>query len=138
MADGWMHTLILPLDPPLAVSYRNHQKSLAYFSHLAPSVLLFFTRRQSQKRKDTAQCPPLNTLLPRSMRLGACERIIKVLKMRLTRLQRSIWILWVMRARELEFIKQSPNDFYCSKVHDTHDVCCDNKDGGKAPQTLIW
>ena len=24
------------LDPPLATSYRNHQKSLAYFTHLAP------------------------------------------------------------------------------------------------------
>ena len=37
MAGGWMH---IPhptsLDPPLAISYRNHQKSMAYFSHLAP------------------------------------------------------------------------------------------------------
>ena len=38
------------LDPPLAISYRNHQKSLAYFSHLAPLVLFFFTKKQSQKR----------------------------------------------------------------------------------------
>ena len=30
----------------------------------------------------------------------------------------------------LEFIKQSPSDYYRSKVHDTHDVCCDNKEGG--------
>ena len=45
-----MHTLHpTPLDPPLAISYRNHQKSLAYFSHLKPLVLLFFARRQSQK-----------------------------------------------------------------------------------------
>ena len=38
-----------PLDPTLAISYRNHQKSLAYFSHLTPLVLFFFTKRQSQK-----------------------------------------------------------------------------------------
>ena len=38
-----------PLESPLAVSYRNHQKNLAYFSHLAPLVLFFFTKRQSQK-----------------------------------------------------------------------------------------
>ena len=38
-----------PLDSPLAKSYRNHQKNLAYFSHLAPLVLLLFTKRQGQK-----------------------------------------------------------------------------------------
>ena len=27
-----------PLDPPLAISYKNHQNSLAYFSHLAPLI----------------------------------------------------------------------------------------------------
>ena len=37
-----------PLDPPLAISYGNHQKSLAYFSHLAPLVLFFFINRLSQ------------------------------------------------------------------------------------------
>ena len=52
-----------PLDPPLAISYRNHQKSLAYFSHLAPFILFFFTKRQSQKGRAMAQCPPLNMLL---------------------------------------------------------------------------
>ena len=31
------------LDPPLAISYGNHQKSLVYFSHLAPLILFFFT-----------------------------------------------------------------------------------------------
>ena len=50
MAGGRMHipypTL---LDSPLAISYRNNQKNLAYFSHLAPLVLFFFTERQSQK-----------------------------------------------------------------------------------------
>ena len=31
-----------PLDPSLATSHRNHQNSLAYFSHLAPLVFLFY------------------------------------------------------------------------------------------------
>ena len=49
MAGGWMHTPHPTLlDPPLAISYRNHQKSMAYFSHLAPLVF-FFTKGQSQK-----------------------------------------------------------------------------------------
>ena len=39
MADGKMHIPHpTPLDPPLAISYRNHQKIQAYFSHLAPLV----------------------------------------------------------------------------------------------------
>ena len=43
MAGGRMHTPYpIPLDTPLAISHRNHQKSLAYFSHLAPLVLFFF------------------------------------------------------------------------------------------------
>ena len=29
------------MDPPLAISYTNHQKSLAYFSYLAPFALLY-------------------------------------------------------------------------------------------------
>ena len=41
MAGGRMHT---PQDPPLAISYRNHQKSLAYFSYLAPLVLFFLLK----------------------------------------------------------------------------------------------
>ena len=53
MAGGRMHLLHIPhptpLDSPLAISYRNHQKYLAYFSHLAPLELFFFTERQSQK-----------------------------------------------------------------------------------------
>ena len=50
------------LDPPLAISYKNHQKSLAYFRHLAPLTLLIFTKKPSQKGGAMAQCP-LNTLL---------------------------------------------------------------------------
>ena len=58
MAGGRMHTPHpTPLNPPLAISYRNHQKSLAYFSHLASLVLFFFTKRQNQKG-GMAQCLP--------------------------------------------------------------------------------
>ena len=50
MAGGRMHTFHpTPLDPLLAISYKNHQKSLAHFNHLAPLVLFFFTKRRSQK-----------------------------------------------------------------------------------------
>ena len=43
MARGRMHNPHpTPVDPPLVISYRNHQKSLAYFSHLAPLVVLFY------------------------------------------------------------------------------------------------
>ena len=50
LTGGRMHTPHpTPLDPPLAISYINHQKSLAYFSDLAPLVKFFFTKRQSQK-----------------------------------------------------------------------------------------
>ena len=63
MAGGGMHTPHLnPLDPSLAISYRNHQKSLAYFSHLAPLTLFFFTKKRSQKG-GTWPNAPLNTLL---------------------------------------------------------------------------
>ena len=48
-----------PPDPPLAISHKNHQKSLAYFSHLAPLILFFFTERQSQTGEGgMAQCSP--------------------------------------------------------------------------------
>ena len=44
--NGWwkdVYPSSYPLDSPLAVSYRNHQKNLAYFSHLAPLQLFLFT-----------------------------------------------------------------------------------------------
>ena len=48
MAGKKMHTPhLISLDPPQAISYRNHQKNLAYFSHLAQLILFFFTKRQS-------------------------------------------------------------------------------------------
>ena len=57
MSDGRIHSLPLIL-PPLDISYRNHQKGLAYFSDLAPLVLFFFTKRQGQKGGGMAQGPP--------------------------------------------------------------------------------
>ena len=50
------------------------QKSLASISHLTPLVMFFFTTKQSQKGGSWHNAP-LITLLPRSLRLGACEQI---------------------------------------------------------------
>ena len=59
MAGGRMHTTHpTPLDPPLAINYGNHQKSLVYFSHSAPLLLFFSTRRHSQKKEAMTQCCP--------------------------------------------------------------------------------
>ena len=62
MASGWMCTLgphPTLLDLSLAMSYRNHRKSPAYFRYFAPSVLFFFTKAQNQKGGGgMAQCPP--------------------------------------------------------------------------------
>ena len=51
----------------MAISYKNHQKSLAYFSHLAPFILIFFTKRQIKRRGPGGggwhkALPLLNTL----------------------------------------------------------------------------
>ena len=77
MADERMHTLILaPGSAPRHKQQKLSKESgIAYFSHLAPLILLFPTRRQSQKGWRRHNAPPSNTLLPRSLRLGACERI---------------------------------------------------------------
>ena len=59
MAGGRMHTPHpISLDPAMAINYGNHQKSLAYFSHLAPLVLFFFTKMQSQKGGPWYNAPP--------------------------------------------------------------------------------
>ena len=50
-----------PHPIPLAIRYKNHQKSRAYFSHLAPFVL--FYQKAKAKKGGMAQWPPLNTLL---------------------------------------------------------------------------
>ena len=70
MAGGRMHTPHLnPVHPPMAISYRNHQKSLAYFSHFAPLTLFFFMKRQNQKGGGRAwHHPPLNTHLVSTLR----------------------------------------------------------------------
>ena len=67
--NGWWEDAY-PSSYPLAISYRNHQKSLTYFSHLAPLILFFFTKRQSQKVGGGGAWynATLNTLL--SLRLG--------------------------------------------------------------------
>ena len=63
VAGGRVHTPSSYL-PSHRLSYRNHQKSLAYFSHLAPLILYFFTERQSQRGGGYGTtAPPLNTLL---------------------------------------------------------------------------
>ena len=55
MASEKMHTPHLTtVDPPPAIIYKN----LTYFSPLAPLILFFFTKRQSQKGGSMAQCPP--------------------------------------------------------------------------------
>ena len=49
MAGGRMHNPHpTPLEPPLAISYRNHQKSLEYFSHLALLVVLFYKKAEAK------------------------------------------------------------------------------------------
>ena len=74
MAGGKMYTPHpTPLDPPLAISYTNHQKSLAYFSHLASLILFFFTKKQSQKGETWPNAPHLlNTLLALSTHNRIC------------------------------------------------------------------
>ena len=62
MAGGRRHTSDpTPLDPPLAISYKSHQISPAYFSRLAPLVLLFVTKNRVKRGGPGgggAQCTP--------------------------------------------------------------------------------
>ena len=46
-----------PLDPPLAISYRNHQNSPVYFSHLAP-LIVFFLLKSGVKRGGRHETMP--------------------------------------------------------------------------------
>ena len=77
MAGGWMDTPhSTPLNPPLAVTYRNHQKSMAYFSHLAPLFFFFFTKGRIKRGwVGMAQCTPNYAPATRSLRLGASKRL---------------------------------------------------------------
>ena len=66
ISGGRMH---IPHPTLLVISCRNHQKSLAYFSHLALLIFFIFTKKQSQRGRGVmAQCSSLNTLL--SLPLG--------------------------------------------------------------------
>ena len=56
---------------PLAMSYRNHRKSLAYFRYFAPSVLFFFTKKQSQKGGAWHNAPLNRLLHRRKLRIDA-------------------------------------------------------------------
>ena len=64
--NGWwvVHTPNpTSLDAPLAISYENYQKSLAYryFSHLAPLICSFLLKGKVKRRTGgggMAQCPP--------------------------------------------------------------------------------
>ena len=38
-------------DPPLALNYKKHQKSLAYFSHLAPLFCSFLLKTKVKRRE---------------------------------------------------------------------------------------
>ena len=51
IAGGGCIPLLLPWIPPF-ISYRNHQKSLAHFSYLAPLILFFFTKERSQNERE--------------------------------------------------------------------------------------
>ena len=60
---GRMHTSHpTPLYPPLAISYRKHQKSLAYFIQLA-QLILFFLLKRRVKRGGPWPLFPINTRL---------------------------------------------------------------------------
>ena len=64
MAGGWMHTPDpTSLDPLLAISCRIHQKSMAYFSHLAPLVF-FYQRAESLGGGWAWHNAPLSKLPP--------------------------------------------------------------------------
>ena len=85
--NGWKEDAYPSSYPPgsapghKVVLDKNHQNSLAYFSHLAPLILFFSTKRQIQKgEKGMAQCypSPLLTLLHLTIRFIQ-ERIQKVL-----------------------------------------------------------
>ena len=62
MAGGRMHTPHLTPDPPLTISYKNHGKSLAYFSHFAPLILFFFLLKGRVKGGGPWHNAPLNAL----------------------------------------------------------------------------
>ena len=119
MAGGRMHIpYTTPLDSSLAISYRNHQKNLAYFSHLSPSVMFFFTKRQSQKGdRHGTMSSPRNTLLWTAFRqweaLGYLITLIGRAKKRSSRPQMSCFH-WKYRYNEEQ--KKDMHVLRCSVI----------------------
>ena len=72
MAGGGVHAPNpTPLDPPLTISYENHQKSLAYFNNLTDGTInsvLFYYKTKSKGGGGGQHNAPLNTLLTRRKR----------------------------------------------------------------------
>ena len=72
--------MLLILPPGSAPGYKVQKSSKEYGmfqSLMAPLVLFFFTKRQSQKEGHGTMPTLPNTLLPRILRQGACVRINK-------------------------------------------------------------
>ena len=65
--NGWWEDAY-PTSYPLAMTYRNHQKSLVYFSPLAPLILFLFTKGQSQKGGGHGTMPSPKYLLVSTFR----------------------------------------------------------------------
>ena len=65
--NGWWEDAYSSSYPP-GHELQKPSKESAYFSHLAPLILFFFTKRPSQKGEGAWYNDPLNTLL--SLRLG--------------------------------------------------------------------
>ena len=79
MAGGRMYT---PYPTPLAINYRNHQKSQAYFSHLAVGTICFVLFYRKAKTK---------------VKRGGMSKVIliniKVILIKTCDKQRTFWIL---------------------------------------------
>ena len=82
MARGWMHTPHLtPLDPPLANGHKLQKPSKESGMHQSfgtISFVGFLLKGRVKRGRDGTMPLSLNTLLPRRLRLGACERISSI------------------------------------------------------------
>ena len=81
--NGWWedtYPSFYSLYPPLTISYRNHQKSLAYFSHLPP-LILFFLLKDKVKRRGAWPSAPSFSLCPLVKRTKNEAIAIKSFKM---------------------------------------------------------
>ena len=79
MARGWMHTPhLIPVDPPLANGHKLQKplkESGIYQSFGTISFVGFLLKGRVKRGRDGTMPLSLNTLLPRRLRLGACERL---------------------------------------------------------------